>query len=501
MGRKPAYTYKIDDIESLVKSGNASLARKSIYDLVKRSKLDSSSLVRVANLSRRAGMVMFSLRLIRPLIFEQQQIKSKVDSYHVSSYAAGLIAIGALDEGLALLHNQDGDRNPDVYFFQSLALFQNWNYRKSIPLLKKFIQHSQITPYQKLVGKVNLISAYLSLGQFDLADDLIHETLNEVLVPGYDLLLGNLLELKAQSLFLQKKYHLADLFLKESVDRLKQSSGFYLVYAKKWQILTELYLQNTSPIDVKNKIAEVKKMAFDRRNWETLRDLDLHEGLITKDAQKLNQVYFGSPLPSFRSRLRQIFPDDFQLQEKFILTNSGNQNLNSSTRILDVLAVEENIDFKIKPSMLVGKSLQTILQDWYRPVRVGTYFASLFPNQYFDPNTSMDRLSKVNRRLRYWLSANQIPLQITQSQNMFTAKLTEENYQLLFRKNNKVMNALQLDILKLQRKFGTRPFTNQQAAQLLNISDRQQRRRIKQAIEAGQIHVIGHGSERKYKVA
>lgn len=524
----------ISAIEEMIKSGNAFAARALIRNHFKKKNIPIEDKIKLSNLSRRSGMPVLALKILRPLVFENKDLNLQSHPAALSSYGASLSSIGSISEALLIfnqltrlepLHLNKYNFNLDeIYLFQSLALFQKWNYNECLPLLKKYIRSKNISLYQKSVGLVNLVSAYLSTQNYSEADEILKELIPYLRFNKFNLLLGNALELQIQSYFLQRKYSEISENLNEAIQYLKSSSGFYYIYAQKWQLLTKLYLKKNemSLNEIKQEFLNLKNVAIKNYNWETVRDLDLHMGILLNDHLLLNKVYFGSPLRCFRSRIRILFPDNFKLQEIFNYNNFSTDDFLTEKINYEIIN-DENIhnDLKIKeknrtlllstlkqdtpwsqdPTNLTIKNMQLLFKDFYRPQKMGEIFSDLYPKQYFDPNTSIDRIYKVLKRTRLWIKKNKIPLEINVRNLNIFANLTSKNYMVQVSLSNTLNDKTDIFWKEIFKKYGKSYFTINQISSDVAISKRQISRIIQSAVEQNIIEIVGAGPSTKYKIA
>ncbi len=485
----------LNQIETFIQSGNSKSAQLMILDFIKKNpRPEPQILLQVAHQSRRSGLPMYSIKLLRPWIFFDQELRLESPPEFRSAYAAGLISLGAVPEGLRILSNVDSKDSPDSLFFSTLAFFQSWNYRKALSFLRKYLQSNKITEYQSLVGKVNMIAAFLSLDQFEEAEQLIESCLHEVNKYRLRLLQGNVMELKAQSLFLQKRYQEAKVFLNNSKSILESAGGFYYIYAKKWDLLTQLYdlpKEKRSP----KGFDELRKLAFDRGNFETLRDLDLHEGLLFNKEYLLNKVYFGTPYKTYRLRLLKQFPDKFELNKQFLLNESENPEI-----ILDrqgPLVVKGRLSIPTVPAS-VALAFQILTSDIYKPVRLASFFSEFYKNEHFHPHTSPQRVLKVIRRLNLWFQSNHLPMTIISSNSSFHFKM-EKNIGLLISKKTQFLSKNAIAWKKLFHDYGFHPFSIHQTTVIWPTLTLRQRQRLLQiAIQEKVLKVQGKGKSIRY---
>ena len=158
--------YLIQDIEKineLIVSGHGAEARRLLRSLVEK-KVPRAERLSLATLARRSNLHGVALRPLNPVVRPTGKRRRSLTDKEKAEYAASLSYIGAAPEALAILRTVNADGVPESLLYQAFAHFSQWDYAAPIPLLRKYLQSSLITDYQRLIGKVNLLAASLRNG-------------------------------------------------------------------------------------------------------------------------------------------------------------------------------------------------------------------------------------------------------------------------------------------------------------------------------------------------
>ena len=146
-----------------------------------------------------------------------------------------------------------------------------------------------------------------------------------------------------------------------------------------------------------------------RGDSETQRECDLHRAVITQDQELFSHVYAGTPLPSYRARMLRFFPKASGVGPvaSWSTPTEKHFNLNFGRD------VQSGIEVKAGPS--THRLIWELCCDFYRQLPVGSLFHLLFPNEYYDPDTSRDRVQAIIYRARGWLMEHDIPMAVNVS--------------------------------------------------------------------------------------
>lgn len=448
------------------------------------SKIPRSIRADLAEIARRASDALLALKILNPIIYPKQKDVTPATDREKIVYASALPVVGLNEEALLILEKINPESHPQALLYSSFALFGMWNYKKAIPLLKQYIKSPKLNPYQKLVGQVNLIAAYVSNSNFDQAESLIKRSLKQAKQEQNLLLFGNILELRSQILIQEEKYQEALTTLQESANVLKATGGLYYDLVKKWQAICHLMIAPNNSQHLKN-LQTIQEEAIENSYWEIVRDCAFYLGYATHDHQRLEQVVNGTPYPQFKQkaiRLTGIKP-----------STSGHKYVRSLSNL------KSNLDIRT-PALLstptLARTLEVLSLDYFKPVSLGALFRELYPGEVFNPFTSPKRVFNTVYRLRKWLNDNHWPIQIIVKNLEF--RLSGEGNLTLYRRNLPKEIALLYQFNETRK---PKSFSRKDLADVLKVSQRYANKILSQAVTKRIISCSGKGRAIKYKFA
>lgn len=475
---------------------------------IPREEIPLEQLAKIANLTSRINQPSIGLRLLYPRLRAESNLKVGMALDAFTEYAGCLIEVGALSEARQVLRDLRG-RTPRSKFYSALLLFKEWNYEAAIPLLEEYLQHlQQVTPgdYHQLVVRVNLASSYVNTQQWEKGLAFLAELKTELKTKGHWLLLGNCYEIESQIYYAQKDHAQALLALTESERHLGQSKNMGWVYCKKWQFLNRIYQDKRGgQFDARKLVDEyesVKALAYGMGSWESLRELDLHWALLTGHSQLLNHVYFGSPSPQYREKIHRLIRDEARELEV-----AGGydwvplQEPGETPQLIDFKGLIGEFNEKGR-SFLLKKLLLILFSDFYAPFRIGQLFSTLFEGEFYDLETSPDRVFQLIRRLRGWLEEKDAGCAIHSGSRGYTVRFTKNRGVSLERSlvEQGLQTKAKLHYLHLHERFGQNAFTSNDVGQSLGCSARTANRVLKELKAEGKVESTGKGRFTKFRL-
>jgi hypothetical protein len=164
-------------------------------------------------------------------------------------------------------------------------------------------------------------------------------------------------------------------------------------------------------------LTQFRKLALQRKNWESVREADLFILKISPDQRQLDHLIFGTPRVAYRRRIEKLV-GALSSQTYVIGSENGPQ-----------LDLQTGLGIGIE-SLPVGKKIHQVIstlnQDFYAPINMGTLFYDLYPNEYFDVESSPFRIRQAILRTRQWLDENEIPASIQHSEGAYRFLITGE---------------------------------------------------------------------------
>ncbi|MCM2281683.1 MAG: hypothetical protein NDI61_07535 [Bdellovibrionaceae bacterium] len=511
----------LDELESRLRAGQLHWVRKELTR-VKRKQIPRAFAATMATLARRANLPMESLNILNGIMRSPWPMDPPPRPDEISSYAATLFRIGAIDEGMALLRTVDTDAYPQALLFEALAHFSQWRYDSAIPVLKKYVHSPLINDYQRLVGKTNLAAAYITERNFPAGRSLVSELKDVTAAQNLHILHGNALELSAQLSIFQGHLDQARRDLEEASKFLSQTQGAYELFVDKWSCIVNL-LSGAISEKIILQLAHVKRVAMQLREWETLRECDLYLAVATNDEDLYEYLAFGTPYEKYRARMREIFQPKRELPETYLWTprpvpnpdeSLGNggpgsfMNTASEVRSTPVPSLKIDIDqgrvgdSQLPHGQLLHRALALFSTDFYKPFRIGQLYSHLFPNEYFNPVSSPRRIVHIVERLRAWFKDNALPLNVrVRGGNYSLIGDTSATCGLLVSQTSSHAHLPKssANLERLKSQWPHHSFSTSQASRCLNLSLASTRRLLAQAVNDGKLLRQGNGRGTFYR--
>lgn len=490
---KSALSELLTQIDSLIRLGESAKAKTLLRNLPVR-RIPTDSRKDLANCARRLNLPSLALRLLHPLVRPNgRRVQRGATPAEKAEYAGSLIRLGAIDEALELLKQLPVADSPEVLLLESFALFAEWNYRSAIVLLQQYVKSPHLTEYQRLVGNTNLAAA-LTYENDDSALPLVSQLIAQADQGKWNVLSVNLRMMQAESAIAAGQYQFARDALSVAHESVSEDT-LESLFIRKWKWVTELYANPNSSLAVEG-VKEVREEAIRRNHWETVRNCDYHLAVATKDLILFEKVYFGTPFESLKKRLRAQFPSVTELRDtydwKCFPGNSPTQlNLFSPERIRERVA-------GLSPGRVPYKLLQALCRDFYRPIRVASLHALLYPNEFFNPSSSPARVHQAIKRVRIWFAKNRLPLQITIAQGAYRLIATSP-CTISIPQKNKFNTTTEYRIYCLYQVMSHKEFTARDAAKALKLNLWKTIRLLSAAVEKQTVTRTGKANQTKYR--
>ena len=479
----------IANLDNLTKQGLRLQVLKELTRLLKTSppQILRPQLARIAN---RNHAYVLALRILHPIIRQDREKTADAGPEALNIYATSLMWIGALEESQKTLHRIKG--STDALLTEAFVYFAQWDYQKSIPILLKYVNSSSISPYQKLVGQINLLAAFIAIGKLKEAKNVVEPLLFELKSnPNYKLLYGNCLELRSQIEILESNFGQALVYLAESEKCLADQPGRYLLYVNKWRALAQLGIDphNSKALD---DLIKVKAQATNLKNWETIRDCDFHLARLKNDQNLIQRILLGTPYQAYHSRVKSLF--NLSLTESKTLEYCPGQVTDPPSRVgLDLNKISEN-------SFLNSTSwplLQIMTKDIYRPPRMGVVFSGLYNQEYFDPFTSPQRVRNSVFRFNEWAEAEKCEFKIQIEDGDFQLK-GASGVSIVKIQRERPLDSWQAALKVFKEQNDSRSFTSQDLAKVLGITPRSALHILKKALASKKVQKMGQGKNSRY---
>jgi tetratricopeptide (TPR) repeat protein len=479
------YQNLVTECDLRIKAGQINQVILTLSNLVIRQ-VPRSARQGLASCCRRVGLIGLGLRLLDPILRAQKFLDEPPTAGEECEFSVLLARNGSVQEALELLHKVDSNRAPEALLYRGHCHILNWEYSEAIGCFKKFLS-SSADEYSKLTARVNLISAYVVLFRMKEATDLLKETEELAQKAGAQRLLANCYELWGQIYFWENDFSGARRLLERAAEILDNSqSGDQLLILKTESIMNALELHSVNPL------IQFRSMALQRKYWESVREADFFMLKIAQNQKQLDHLYFGTPKAAYRRRIEMLL--GMRPSESYVLGSEKGPQLNLQTGL--VTGVEG-----LPLGKQVHQVISTLIRDFYAPISLGTLFYELYPDEYFDMETSPGRIRQAILRTRDWLQNHKIPALIRQSQGTYRFLITGDFGIRIERGSQQAVTPTLARWEQLKELF--RPgvyFSSEQACQQLGWSRTTFRRVVDWACENERMSRSGAGKATVYQI-
>ncbi len=456
-------------LDEQTRAGKLVEARRTILQISPKS-IPREWAPSFGELGFRLQVPMFTLKVLHRFVYPENQFATKSTEKERMIFASALFSLGASTEARVLLKEMNSEENPEVLFYSAIAHFTDWNYSESIPLLMSFIASKQVTEYRRLVAKVNLSAALIFCESYFEAENLIAQIQSECKQAGHHLLLGNSYELMAQCHIYQKRFDEALESLERAGQLLNQQSGLFSLFIEKWMAIAGGLKHRTRKELL--GLREVRKKAVEMRHWNSVRECDLFEAVITHDRKLIRKLVLGCPSQSYRRRVRKLFGEPVAARgSEVFLIGSTHGDLDEDQQ--KQIAIFDPFESKVKTQALFKKPMlmalfDSLTQDFYKPSHLGFIFQNIYPGEKFDPFSSPSRVLQLLRRLDSWFMSNGSGLRVEFRKSEF--RLRSEAPIFVKIQREVPVSANEAKFSELRNHFSERSFNAAQVQEKLQIS-------------------------------
>jgi hypothetical protein len=254
----------------MIRKGQIVSARRELRALSNK-KVGRADAAQFGLLAWRAKIGRLGIKALNPIVRPPPRSKVFADEEEKAAYAACLIQVGAIDEGLEILNSLDTRGLPQVLLLRVSALVARWDYHEAIPLLVEYIRSPLVDDYQKLVGRVNLASAYIYEKRGDEAAELLPPIIEQAESQKLNLLYANALSLKAMSDVLREDWAGGEASLKLAAEGLGSQGGLDSFFIRKWTVVHRL-MRYGGRADLLDELDAVRAEAVVLDHYETVRE-------------------------------------------------------------------------------------------------------------------------------------------------------------------------------------------------------------------------------------
>lgn len=422
---------------------------------------------------------MFSagLKALKPFVRPVMKREVVASAAERTEYALALRHLGAQREAEMLLSAPDLESFPQAVLARGFVKMHQWNYLAALSHIEHYLTIKEIGDYERFVARVNQLACFNFLGRPEFASSF-HDLKAELAGAGHSLLLANALEIFAQHLASQEAWGESRATLLEAKALIDAESGRSSLYIDKWLSLQKAF-ERKSAAD----ILVFREKALALRDWETLRDLDYNLAKLEPNSFWAEQVYFGSPYPSFRARVLSIRP---------FASESW-------------LSIGKNPSVKLDPwfppqieDSLTHRFLVCMLTDLYKPQTIGSLFSGLYLNEYFDLDIASKRIRQLMKRLRKWLAANELPLNLISDRGLYSLRMGP-GVSVLMRDRALEVDSARFYLSRYQ-KSESQTLSSDQWAKVIGLSKVNTLKKLREGEAAGLVTRVGNSRYLMFKL-
>lgn len=478
---------RLSSWDLLIRQGESVKVRQ-LCQALNFKKIPRTLVVEYAHIARRVGLVDLILKWLGPVVHAKKAFEQEASPQEKALYGLGLVRAGAFREAQQILEGISAEQDPQAAFYRASLYINQWNYRKAIPQLKKYIRDSAVLPYAKLVGRLNLCASLVSIRKLEAAEFEIGRLIKKLQLGKTELLRGNLLEVRSQLFFEKGEWAKALEDLESAEALLKKADPRSRLYVDKWKTIIhhkQMKVSTTLPSEEVNNFTKLKERAVAIQDWETLRDCDLNLALDTQDFELGLKVFWGSLFAPYKKRILELFENRLRPANEFLWISP----LGRADSAFDLDLID------LAPTIQLKKFFFLMTRELYRPLRITELSDFLYPDEFFNPQSTPEKIHSLVLRARKWLESQGLPLKIVSYRKGFKLEFTGPGQLLLYRNLNL---AKQISIPEKIRAQNT--FTSEQWARENQVSARTARRQLADLVRRGLVESIQRGPRSLYWV-
>lgn len=480
----------ISECEGHLRDGRADLVARNVGGIA-LAKIPRSLRLPFANICRRANLIQQGLRILAPIVREDRRHRLRdATPDELAEYAFLIMKNGSIGEAQRLLQTIEPKECANATLYAGFCHMMRWEYREALPYFETFLS---LKPelYQATIAKVNFAASLITLAEFPRALELLAEIEKDSRSKGFSRLLANAQELRAQIHLAKKDYSRCEADLEEAKRILSTETTSDQLFVSKWHaLLTAARSSSIEPIE------SFRRQAEERGHWESLRDCDYHSLKIRFDDKLFSHLYYGTPYPAYRARLANEL--GYCPPEANFLHGDAGADLIFDLKFGTVRSGDAASGEKIE--MKIHQVFQVLFQDFYRPAQIGTLFGELFPDEYYDPFSSRNRVHQNLWRARAW-AKDRLPLQIEEVRGRYRAVMTGP-MAVILPAQAELADKKRILWESLKVSFsGWERFKSSEAMSALGLSHTSFRRLAKWALETGRLERTGKSAETWYRIA
>lgn len=481
---------KFKEIDALIRAAHWERAQKKLIVLRRRA-IKRADALTYATLCRKADLAGLGVLTLRSFLRSSSRKRvSDATSAEKTEYAACLLRLGALQEARNLLCEIKEEPSAFVLWLQASSLVKEWDYESAISYLRKYVNHPQLSSYERCIGHLNLGMCLLYEEHTKEAGSLLMAVLESEDFQKNPLIAGNTYRLLGLIEYQKAEYSLALEFFDKALKSFLPSVGLERFLVHKWISITNFAIHKGDENSTK-ELEEVRRQAKELRHWESLRDIDYQSAIHVYNPQKLLRIYFGTPFKHYRRKIENRFPQ-LEIPSSYLWRPSGGE-IKPNDPVFEL----RNSD--LKPGHALFRLLGVLFSDFYRPFSLVLLFNKLFPGEFYRYESSEQKVAQTLTRGRKWLESSKLPLKIVTNKNEISLIETRA-ISISVTLEESEASQVEYRWKEIEKTLG-KEFTAKTAAELLGVSKRTLLKTLSKGIDSGRLIRKGEGMSTVYQFA
>ena len=374
--------------------------------------------------------------------------------------------------------------------------FKCWEWEKAIAPLQRLLAESGLTADERLRTQIRL-----GIAQLHGAEDVpagraaLLECVAEAQRQGNATQLGAAHWMLAQCAYFQGDWAEARKQLALGLNSpFDPREPRYRLHDEQWELLIELGETGSAECAARldGLIVRMREAGY----WDLARDCEYYLIVARRDRARALRLYFSTSLEGMRRKLLRALgmsaselPAHFDLQ---LGEGAAPEPLELAT---GECAAAQSL---LKPGQLSHRLLSALSSDFTVPLTGLELHDRVFPDEYFNPDTSLHRLGEAVRRLRSWLAENRLPLRVENVAGRY--RLTGAP-SVVIRLRQAPLSPTRAQVERLERRFGGGFFSSVEAARHLGVSRNSALGAFRKALAEGLLSRQGQGPSARYRVS
>lgn len=479
-------------IDRLIKNGNIREAA-SLLEAIPLGRASRAEALELARLFRRVGLAEKALSLLAPFVRPRKVLTQPATAAEKAEYVISLQRLGSIMEASKLSREIDETLAPEILLYRAILEFSQWNYGAGLPDLTKLVdQFKSADPYLLQTARVNIAAALVHTGRMPDALNLLDSLKISTHENEQWLLHCNTLQLLAHVHVLSGSFDKAKEALNQAETFLSGIKTLDRLFLIKWRALLEGF--KAGQVEA---LQPARAEALRKNHWETLRDLDFYSLKIRFDESVFLKLHFGTLAPHFRRRLSAHFPQATVPAEIAL----GPEWRYASPPAADALDPLADLTGDLGAGTVTHAAFMLLLSDSYKSFRSGEVHSTLFPADFFNPDTSLNRVHQAMHRTRQALETQLPGVEIIAKASTYRLRIPPGGPALKWSVGLKDFSPDQIRLEILKRTLTTQAtFTSGDTQKVFGISRSAANRLLQQWRESGLLTASEKGRRVGYKI-